>query len=83
MRATGIVRQMDQLGRIVLPKELRYMFEIDPKDGLEIFVDEDMIVLKKYEPSCLFCHSMDDLRQFEGKKVCKSCIEKMNSLVNR
>ncbi|KIV58117.1 AbrB family transcriptional regulator [Aneurinibacillus migulanus] len=82
MRATGIVRQVDELGRIVLPMELRRMFGIEQKDGLEIFVDEDMVVLKKYAPACLFCHSMDDLKQFEGKKVCRSCIEKMNDLVD-
>ena len=55
MKSTGIVRQMDHLGRVVLPIELRRTLDIHEKDALEIYVDEDSIILKKYEPACIFC----------------------------
>jgi transcriptional pleiotropic regulator of transition state genes len=77
MRATGIVRKVDELGRIVLPKELRRTKDIDEGDGLEIFVDDEFIMLKKYTPACLFCHSMDDVIQHKGKNICKPCIEEI------
>lgn len=77
MKATGIVRQLDKLGRIVLPKELRRVFNIDNEDFLEIFVEDDRIILKKYEPSCIFCDSMDDIVEYKGKKVCKVCRENL------
>ena len=68
---------MDKLGRIVLPKELRRVFNIDNEDFLEIFVEDDRIILKKYEPSCIFCDSMDDIVEYKGKKVCKACRESL------
>ena len=78
MKSTGIVRKMDELGRIVLPMEIRNTFDINPKDPLEIFVDEDCIVLRKYEPSCVFCGNGKDNIIFEGKRICKSCIKKLS-----
>lgn len=79
MKATGIVRQMDSLGRIVLPIELRRTLEIAEKDALEIFVDGNMIVMKKYEPHCTFCGSSKDLVQFKGRNFCASCIAQIKN----
>lgn len=80
MKSTGIVRPVDSLGRIVLPIELRRIMDIECKDSIEIFVDGSYIMLKKYQPSCIFCDSMDDIRTYNGKNVCKNCIDKMSKL---
>ncbi|WP_054950281.1 AbrB/MazE/SpoVT family DNA-binding domain-containing protein [Numidum massiliense] len=77
MKATGIVRKVDELGRIVLPIELRRTMLINVKDPLEIFVDGDKIVLKKYSPSCIFCGSADRVEPYKGKMVCDDCIESL------
>lgn len=71
--ATGIVRKVDELGRVVLPVELRRTMGIDEKDPLEIYMDGDSIVLKKYQPSCIFCGNADGAEHFKGKLVCPSC----------
>ncbi len=78
MKATGIVRRVDELGRLVLPKELRNTLQIKHDDPLEIYVEEDMVILKKYQPTCVFCGSGEDLVDFNTKKVCKVCIIAMN-----
>ena len=75
MKATGIVRKIDDLGRIVIPMELRRVLDIDLKDPIEIFVDEDFVILKKYNPACSICGSMDELVNFNNKKVCKQCVQ--------
>lgn len=81
MKATGIVRKFDENGRFVLPMELRKKLRLDSQDdALEIFVDEDMIILRKYEPSCIFCGSMEELRDIKEKKVCRKCAAKINIL---
>lgn len=77
MKATGIVRKMDTLGRVVIPIELRRTLSIDIKDSIEIFVDNDNIILKKYNPACFFCENMADLKSFEGKNICRNCIDKL------
>ncbi len=77
MKSTGVTRHLDELGRIVLPKELRRTMHIEPKDELEIFIEEDRIVLKKYTPSCIFCNAEDGVTEFMGKRVCRACIEKL------
>ncbi len=77
MKATGIVRKVDELGRIVLPIELRRRFDINEGDSLEIFTDDDKIVLRKYEPCDIFTGSMDDLVEFKGKKISKETIKKL------
>ena len=77
MRATGVVRKVDELGRIVLPIELRRSLDINIKDSLEIFVDGDSIVLKPYRPCCIFCGDADNTTDFLGKKVCAGCIDKL------
>ena len=74
MKSTGIVRKVDELGRVVLPIELRRNLNIQEKDSLEIFVDDEKIILKKYEPADIFNGSMDDLIDFKGKKVSKKTI---------
>lgn len=77
MKATGIVRKVDELGRVVIPIELRNKFDIKVKDPIEIFVDSNAIVLKKYEPNCIFCGNSKDLVSYNDKLVCKKCIEKL------
>jgi len=78
MRATGIVRNVDQLGRIVVPKELRNTMDIDEGTPIEIFVDGDNIVLRKYQPGCIFCGSFDGLVTMDGKRICPVCIAALN-----
>lgn len=77
MKATGIVRKVDNLGRIVLPIELRRTLGIEVRDPLEIFVEGESIILKKYAPACIFCDNSDDLVELNGKKVCRNCIKEM------
>lgn len=77
MKATGIVRNIDELGRIVIPMELRRTLDIEVKAPLEIYVDSNYIILKKYDPSCAVCGSMEELNDFEGKKICKQCINNL------
>ena len=74
MKSTGVVRKVDELGRVVLPIELRRNLDINEKDALEIFVDEDRIILKKYEPADIFNGSMEDLIDYKGKKISKKTI---------
>lgn len=77
MKSTGIVRKVDELGRIVLPMEIRKVMDIKKKDSVEIFTEGDTIVLAKYHPACIFCGSMDDVLFFSGKRVCRECLQKM------
>ncbi len=78
MKATGVVRKVDELGRIVLPIELRRNLGIEIKDALEIFVDGDSIILKPYRPCCVFCGEGDDVVHYMGKNVCKNCIKELS-----
>ncbi len=80
MKATGMTRQVDELGRFVLPIEIRRSLGIKEKDTLEIFIDGDGIVLKKYEPACIFCNSADDVVYYEGKRICGACLAKLKKL---
>ena len=80
MKATGIVRPVDPLGRVVIPVELRRNLGIKTEDSLEVFVDGDYIMLKKYEPACIFLVKLKDVVTVHGKNVCKSCIEEMKKL---
>ena len=80
MKATGIVRRLDQLGRIVIPKELRTTFDLKEEDPIEIFVEGNDIILRKYQPACIFCNEATDIVQIDGKNVCKGCIEKIKKL---
>lgn len=77
MKSTGIVRKVDDLGRIVLPKELRKILDIEERDPLEIFVDGSYIMLQKYEPSCIFCGSADGITNHKGKNICAACMDEL------
>lgn len=77
MKPTGIVRQVDNLGRIVLPIELRRVFDISVRDSLEIYVDENTIVLKKYQPSCTFCDNVKNITTYKGKNICPACLQEI------
>ncbi len=77
MKSTGIVRKVDELGRIVLPIELRRTLDINIKDPLEIFVDGNQVILQKYEPACIFCNNASNVFVFKGKNICKNCIKEM------
>ncbi|MBO5946392.1 MAG: AbrB/MazE/SpoVT family DNA-binding domain-containing protein [Clostridia bacterium] len=80
MKATGIVRNVDELGRIVVPKEMRTKMDITSGDPVEIFVEGDKIVLRKYTPFCLFCESAETVTEFQGKKICKKCLAEIKEL---
>ena len=73
MKNTGIVRRIDDLGRVVVPRELRRSLQIENGDEIEIFTEEDRIILKKYKPGCVICGSMDNLVDFRGRPVCGMC----------
>ncbi|KGK87001.1 transcriptional pleiotropic regulator of transition state genes [Clostridium pascui] len=79
MKSTGIVRRVDELGRIVIPIELRRTLDIEIKDSLEIFVDGEQIILKKYSPSCIFCGNAKDVINYKGKNICQACLEELKS----
>jgi len=78
VKSTGIVRKMDTLGRVVIPIELRRTLGIDVKDSIEIFVDKECIILKKYHPACHFCDNATDIINFNGKNICRECLAKLN-----
>ena len=80
MKSTGIVRKVDELGRIVLPIELRRTLDIAEKDQLEIFVEGSSIVLKKYRPTCIFCDSVRDVAIYRGKNICPKCLTELREL---
>ena len=79
MKSTGIVRKVDELGRIVLPIELRRTLDIAEKDALEIYVEGSSIILKKYRPNCMFCDSSKDIITFKGKNVCPKCLKELQN----
>ena len=79
MKSTGIVRPVDSLGRIVLPIELRRIMNIQCKDSVEIFVDDSYIMLKKYEPACIFCGNAKDVVTIRGKNVCAECLQQIKN----
>jgi len=79
MKSTGIVRKVDELGRMVIPIELRRTLGIETRDPLEIYVDDDKIIFKKYEPACTFCSNAGNTTEFKGKIVCYECIDEMKN----
>jgi len=79
MKATGIVRKVDDLGRIVLPIELRRSLGIDIKDPIEIYVDEDTIILRKHDPACVFCGGTKNIVSYRGKNICSDCAKELHS----
>ena len=79
MKSTGIVRNIDELGRIVIPKEMRKKMDIASSDPVEIYVDGDKIILTKYYPCCSFCQNDVDVVEFKGKKICRACLDEIKS----
>ncbi len=77
MKSTGVVRKIDELGRIVIPIELRRTMGIDDRDALEILTDGDKIILQKYLPGCIFCGNAEGVQYYKGKHICDSCFEEM------
>lgn len=82
MKATGIIRRVDELGRVVIPIEIRNQFNIVEKDPIEIYVDGSSIVLKKFEPNCIFCGSTKNLVEFKNKLVCEKCSTNLANSIN-
>lgn len=80
MKSTGIVRKVDELGRIVLPIELRRTLDIDERDALEIYVDGNSVILRKYQPSCVFCDDADDVISYKGKNICRKCLTELEQM---
>ncbi len=77
MKSTGIIRKVDELGRVVIPIELRRVMGIEEKNSIEIFVDSDRIILQKHEQSCVFCGSDDEIRYYKNKLICEDCLEEL------
>ena len=78
IKSTGIIRRVDELGRVVIPIELRNKFGIFEKDPIEIYVDGSSIILKKYEPNCIFCGNTKKLLEFDDKLICSKCATKIS-----
>lgn len=81
MKATGVVRKVDELGRIVLPIELRRTMDVAIKDPLEIFTEGSNIILRKYLPACVICGEANDTKNYMGKLICKNCVDTSKTLV--
>lgn len=79
MKSTGVVRKLDELGRVVLPVEIRRTLDISVRDSLEIFVEEDRIILRKFHPSCIFCNDARNVKSFMDKLVCERCLEMLRT----
>ena len=80
MKSTGIIRKVDELGRVVIPIEIRNQFNIAEKDPIEIYVDGSSIVLKKYEPNCIFCGNTENLISYNDKLICEDCSKKISKI---
>ncbi len=81
LKSFGITKRIDEVGRIVLPKELRKMFDLkEDVDSVEIFVEGDQIILKKYLPCCIFCKTTENIVNFKGQKVCGKCIGMLSNI---
>lgn len=79
MKSTGIIRNIDELGRLVVPKEMRTALDINYNDPVEISMQGDTIILKKHVPNCIFCANSTDLTIFKGKKICAVCFKEMTT----
>ena len=83
MKSTGMIRQVDKMGRVVIPKEIRSQLKIqNDVDSFEIFMQDDKVILQKYNPTCFFCDSLTDVITYNDHLVCKKCIEKMYSMID-
>ncbi len=82
MRPIGVVRKVDQLGRLVLPKSLRKRFNMNEGDPVEILVQGEHIILERYRPHCVLCSSTDGVFEFRERYICKSCVENLTNLLD-
>lgn len=80
MKNTGMIRRLDELGRIVIPIEIRNQFNLIEKDPIEIYVEDSCIILKKFQPNCIFCGNTRDLKKFKEKLICRECKNALNNL---
>jgi transcriptional pleiotropic regulator of transition state genes len=80
MKAVGIARRVDQLGRVVLPKELRDTLDMKPGDPIEMYPDGELLYMKKYLPECIFCESTEEVLEYKEKIICKKCIKELKRL---
>jgi transcriptional pleiotropic regulator of transition state genes len=84
MKTTGIVRGIDEVGRIVIPKEYRRMLKVnDKEDALEISMEGDRIVLRKHMPACTFCGSSDGMIEYAGYKICRHCVDNLDKIIGQ
>lgn len=81
MKSTGVIRRVDELGRVVIPIEIRTQFGISEKDPMEIYVDGNSIILKKYEPNCIFCGNSKKMIEYDGKSICKKCANNIYKMI--
>ncbi len=79
MKNTGMIRKLDELGRIVIPIEIRTQFNLIEKDPIEIYVEDSCIILKKFQPNCIFCGNTEELEEFKGKLICSKCKNKIKN----
>lgn len=77
MNSTKIIKKVDDVGRVVLPFELRKVLNINTGDSLEVYVSNESIIFKKYAPACIFCNNTDEVSNFKGKNICKNCLEQL------
>ncbi len=80
MKSTGMVRKLDELGRVVIPKEIRHKLNIEEKDPIEIYIQGESVVLKKYEASCIFCNNSKKLSNYKDKLICSNCLSQISKL---
>lgn len=78
MKRTGIIREVDELGRVILPKEVRKTMNLSDKDSVQLFTANHKIIMQKHEPGCIFCNETEDVIVYKGKSVCKGCLNKMD-----
>ena len=83
MKAIGVIRKMDDLGRIVIPKELRAYLDMNKKDPIAIYADRDSVILRKYQPECIFCGGTTNVQEYKGKSVCSNCMEGIIDAVDK
>lgn len=80
MKSTGMSRPIDSLGRIVLPIEIRRTLDLSVRDTVEIYIEEDKVILKKYSPTCVFCGNSENVTQYRGKLICQECLDDLSAL---
>ena len=81
MKSTGVIRKLDELGRFVIPAEIRKVFDMNCKDSVALYTEDDLIILKKFEKGCIFCGSLDDLKTFRDKNICTKCTKSIKSFI--